>query len=197
MNRIFRKKLTYQGRVYELPEYLELQLKINYCYCYSAQEREQLTKIKYGRLEICDSDGLVSGRFTFSEAPKFLGVFKGNATYLLNIKIKANSRVIKYFLDYVYAGPNPIMKKISSLRKEFFELMFKDRAKAAQKEHERRQLQSQIMQARKQHFWKKESVEIVNVQEMICYLGKRHFNCDNEHFWYQIKKQLFHIINEN
>lgn len=46
------------------------------------------------------------------------------------------------------------------------------------------------------YYWKKESIEYVVVKEMECYLGKRHFHCDKEHFWYAIKKQLFKVIDE-
>ena len=99
------RKLTYQGKVYDLPEYLELQLKI-YPVTYLDIMKE-LTRIKNGRLEICDSDGEISGRFTISETPKFWGELKDNRVDLLNIKIKANSRVIKYFLDHAYAAPKP------------------------------------------------------------------------------------------
>ena len=83
-----------------------------------------------------------------------------------------------------------------SLEKESLELRFKDMEKYWQKCSEIEQLASQITQARRQHSWKKESIEYVVVREMICYLGKRHFDCDNEHFWYEIKKQLFKVIDE-
>ena len=196
MNRIFRKKLTYQGRVYDLPEYLELQLKIKHL-----QEPDEPliplgSRIKNGRLWIDDGWSEPRARFTLSEAPKFLGVFKNDAVYLLNIKIRANSSVIKYFLDHAYAAPKPIMKKLFSLEKESLELGFKDMEKYWQKCSEIEQLASQITQARRQHSWKKESIEYVVVREMICCLGKRHFDCDKEHFWHEIKKQLFKVIDE-
>lgn len=196
MNRIFRKKLTYQGRVYELPEYLELQLQINHYQRSNEPLIQPDSRIKNGRLWIDDGWDEPRGRFTFTEAPKLQGIFKEQAEYLLNIKIKPNSPVIKHFLDHVYAGPTPVMKKILSLEKEYFELIFKDQVKAWQKDHEGRQLWRQMIQACRQHYWKKESIEYVVVKEMECYLGKRHFHCDNEHFWYQIKKQLFKVIDE-
>ena len=129
----FCKKITYQGRVYELPEYLELQLNIKH---FQAPDEPLIplgSRIKNGRLWIDDGWSEPRGRFTLSKAPKFLGIYKEHAEYLLDIKIKPNSPVIKHFL---YFAPRNL------------------------------------------------------IGEMICDLGKRHFDSDNEHFWHEIKKQL-------
>lgn len=193
----FKKKFTYQGNTYELPEYLELQLQINH---YQGSNEPLIpldSRIKNGRLWIDTGWVEPRGRFTFTEAPKLLGIFKEQAEYLLNIKIKPNSPVIKHFLNNVIAGPTAEMKKLFSLGKELDEFMLIDRAKADHKQLELYHQSRKVHDAARQHYWKKESIEEVAVGEMVCYLGKRHFNCDNEHFWYQIKKQLFHIINEN
>ena len=199
---IFKKKFTYQGNTYELPEYLELQLQINH---YQGSNEPLIpldSRIKNGRLWIDNGWDEPRGRFSFTEAPKLLGIFKGQAEYLVNIKIKSNSPVIKHFLNNVIAGPTAEMKKLFSLGKELDELMPIARAKADHKQLEHKQLElyqqsRKVYDAARQHYWKKESIEEVAIREMECYLGKRHFNCDNEHFWYQIKKQLFHIINDN
>jgi hypothetical protein len=202
MKKRSNRKFTYQGNTYELPEYLELQLQINH---YQGSNEPLIpldSRIKNGRLWIDTGWVEPRGRFTFSEAPKLLGIFKGQAEYLVNIKIKPYSPVIKYFLDRVIAGPTAEMKKLFSLSKELDEPLPLARAKADHEllEHKRLELYQQsrkVRDAARQHYWKKESIEEVDDREMVCYLGKRHFNCDNEHFWYQIKKQLFHIINEN
>ena len=196
MNKKLSKKITYQGRVYELPEYLELQLKIRHF-----QEPDDLlmplcSRIKNGRLWIDDGWDEPRGRFTLSKAPKFLGIYKEHAEYLLNIKIKPNSPIIKHFLNNVYTGATAEIKTLSSLEKEVDELYWKDKAKAEQKKLELYQLSLKVRLAARRHSLGKGSVEVVTVSEMFCYLGKRHFDCDKEHFWYEIKQQLFKVIDE-
>ena len=192
-----KRKFTYQRQTYELPEYLELQLKIKHF-----QEPDEPliplgSRIKNGRLWIDTGWIEPRGRFTLSKAPKFLGIYKEHAEYLLDIKIKPNSPVIKYFLNNVYTGATAEIKKLSSLEKEVDELYWKDKAKAEQKRLELYQLSSKVRLAAHQHSLEKGSLEVVEVREMECYLGKRHFDCDNEHFWYQIKTAFIahNIIN--
>ena len=138
------KKITYQGRVYDLPEYLELQLKLQF-----HEPDEPLiplgSRIKNGKLYVDNDWVMQQGRFTLSKAPKFLGKFicaygQEHDEYLLNIKIKPNSPIIKFLLC--------------------------------------------------------RSPRDLEYTEMICYLGKRWSRFDNEHFWLEIKKQLFKVIDE-
>ena len=196
MKKRSKKKFTYQGNTYELPEYLELQLQIKHHQGPNEPLIQFDSRIKNGKLWIDDDWSEPRGRFTLSKAPRLLRIFKEQAEYLLNIKIKPNSPVIKHFLDNVIAGPTAEMRKLFSLSNELDELQFINKAKSNHKRLELYQQSQNVAQASRQHYWKKESIEEVRVGEMQCFLGKRYFNCDNEHFWYQIKKQLFKVIDK-
>ena len=89
---------------------------------------------------------------------------------------------------------NPETKLIETIN-------FKDKKKAEQKREDFSQLYGEVSQASHEYSLEKDSIEYVYNDEgyFYSYLGKRKFDCDNVHFWFQLKAALIanNLLNKN
>ena len=177
------------------------------------------SRIKNGRLSIYNGWGGANGRFKIISRPKFVGIYKKKVEHSFKIKIKPNSPVIKHFLEIVVKGSQAKIKKLYSLEKEvkafgstgmlainpetklIETINFKDKKKAEQKREDFSQLYGEVSQASHEYSLEKDSIEYVYNDEgyFYSYLGKRKFDCDNVHFWFQLKAALIanNLLNKN
>lgn len=145
------------------------------------------SRIKNGRLSIYNGWGGANGRFKIISRPKFVGIHEKKVEHSFKIKIKPNSPVIKHFLEIVIKGSQAKIKKLYSLEKE-------------EKWEDFSQLYDEVIQTSYEHSFEKDSVEYVdNEGYFYSYLGKRKFDCDNVHFWFQLKSALIanNFLNKN